>query len=334
MWEKVVTLLLLVIFCADGQCGEKLDIDACFDFPADRKVSASGRLKALAYLRSLTAEKEAVRAIELVCPQKLLHRASALKKVSQKLKIDGMDDDWAAVPVAAEDARDNVNVFDAKKTAGVASPEIDLSEVSYVCTENDLYLRFRTYAKPRLEDAYYSLQVYRDGELVGSIVLEAGQAFAQTFKNGQFEKVAPVPKDRFEMAIKDVVEARVDRSALPNLPPIFTAEGVSFSAKQNRVNFTKRFKIKPVQLAAATTSAYLLARYAEQTDLAKSGLVPLAVCLSEQVVYENLDAAVRERCIQDGVAMIAASRDVADQLAGLPFEALLAWSNRMLLWGG
>jgi hypothetical protein len=148
------------------------------------------------------------------------------------------------------------------------------------------------------------------------------------------EKAELVPQEKFEVAIKDVVEARVARSVFPRLPAEFTASAVSFSTKQNRVNYTRQFPVKPVQSVAATTPAYLLARYAEKADLARAGLVPLALCLSESVLHANVEAAVRERVIEDGLAMIAASREVPDRLAGLPFEAVLAWSNRAMMWGG
>src|SRR5262249_49322717 len=160
------------------------------------------------------------------------------------------------------------------------SPGMDLAEVSYVCTDKDLYLRFKTYAKPQTEDTFYSLQIYQDGERIASVALNATQAFVQAIKEGKAEKADLVPQEKFEVAIKEVVDARIARSVFPRLPATFTASAVSFSTKQNRVNYTRPFPVKHVQSAAATTAAYFLGRYAEKADLARAGLVPLALCLS------------------------------------------------------
>jgi hypothetical protein len=120
-----------------------------------------------------------------VCPQQLLRQASRLQKVAENIRIDGTDEDWAAVPVAVEDPRDNVGVLDKDKPADPASPGMDLAEISYVCTDTDLYLRFKTYAKPQREDTFYSLQIYQDGECITSVALNATQAFVQVINQGK-----------------------------------------------------------------------------------------------------------------------------------------------------
>jgi hypothetical protein len=333
MLRKIAPLVLLVSF-TQVRAEEKLDIGPCFDSPSDRKVSEDGRRKAIAYLGRVAEDKGAARAVELVCPQQLLRQASKLQKTAENIRIDGTDEDWAGVPVAVEDPRDNVIVIDKDKPADPAAAGMDLAEISYVCTDNDLYLRFKAYAKPQQDDTYYSLQIYRDGEAIASVALNATQAFVQVFNEGKVQKSEAVPREKFEVAIKDVVEARIARSVFPRLPSVFNASGASFNTKQNRANYTKQFKVRPVVSAAATTPAYLLARYAEKADLARAGLVPLALCLTESVIYANVEEAVRERVIDDGLAMLAASREVAELPDGLPFEAVLAWSNRALTWGG
>lgn len=330
---KYLIALVLLVSSTHASAQEKLDIGPCFDFPSDRKVSVEGRRKAMAYLQSLSADDNLARAIDIACPQKLVRQAMATKKAAKAFKIDGADADWAAVAAIVKDARDNVEVHDKHKSAAIASPGMDLAEISCVCTDRDLFIRFKTYAKPQIEDTYYSLQLYADGVLTCSVDLTRGQAYVQHYKNDKFVKSDAIPKGKFEISIKDVVEARVARSALPQLPPVFTALGYSFNAKQNRVNYTEIFKIKPAECVAATTPAYLLARYAEKFDLMRAGMVPLALCLTESVIFENADPALRDRIIDDGLAMIAASRATPERLSDLPLEAVLAWSNRMTLWG-
>jgi hypothetical protein len=345
MRQATVIVMMSTLFFESSRGGDaprtkrvttpERDLAACFQFPPDRKASAAGCQKAMAYLQSLSKNKTNEPAIQLVCPDKPSLPA-ALKAAARRIRIDGEDGDWAGVPVAAHDPPDNVVVHHAHGGKPVGPPLVgmDIAGISYVYTDEDLFLRFKMYGEPETTDVAYWLEMDdNDGERLYSLVLSQGRIDIHRFKEGKFDKAVTVARDKGEVRIKNVVEARIARSELPGLPDTFRATASSYHQKWYRVNWVPRFRIKPLGNMASTTPAYLLARYAERADLQTAGLVPLALSLTESHIFENAVPSLRETIIQDGVAMIAASRKLSGELSRLPFEAVLAWCNRGLVWG-
>lgn len=303
-----------------------------FVFPPDRPVSDEGRRKASAYLTRLAADATTARAIAIVCPSDRARTAELARNL--KLVIDGRDDDWAGIPPSVVDGVGNANVFLEDKPSRPATPAIDLTEVRCLLTDQELYLCFRPRGRPDEDDVSYWLQIYNEaGELSFSVVAIGKTVFGQTWKDNKVIAVTPVSAEQGQTAAGDVFEVRVARSALPPLPDVFVTEAGSYSEPRNRINFTPRFTVREIRYQASTTPAWLLARYAEKTDLLTAGYVPLALAVQEAFLIENIHPELRERVVSDGVAMIEASRSLKDRLDGLPFEAVLAWANRGMQWG-
>ncbi len=290
-----------------------------FSFPKYQRVSEEACRKAIAYLEAMHADKAASRLVDVICPEAMVRLAKDLQKASGNILIDGKGNDWVGVPAGTHIAK-------SKPTDAV--PEgIDLADVSCLWTDKALFIRLRTHAKPETTNVRYDMQLLnQQGELTYQVIVSSDsiQLWHRLNKTAKF---IPVEKQG-ESRIDDIIEARLDRALLPDLGETFYAQGVSCSEKPNRLIFSPVFKVNSLSTLASTTAAYLLARYADQIDLEKSDLVPLAACITEALIYENVEQPLRERVIEDGLAMIAASRKVPGRLANLPPEAVLAWTNR------
>lgn len=323
-------------FAQAAQPGDSADGHArSFQFGKERKATPEGIQKATKYVRSLSADPKLSSAIQIVCPPAAISFAADVKGIARNLRIDGGDEDWQKVPRAVADKEGNVDVHTRGKPSDDVPKGMDLAEVSYLYTDRDLFLRFKTYGPPAKGDVTYWFQIFAaNGDPLYSVVVGAEGRWLHRYDKGKIVRTSNPTEDACAVAIKDIVEVRIACTEMPGLPDTFDVIPASYSGKSNRANYAPRFSAKSARILAETTPAYLLARYGEQVDLQAAGLLPLAMAITESFIFENVEPSLRETVVADGLAMIEAGEHLRAPLKDLPLEALLAWSNRSLTWGG
>lgn len=309
---------------------EKEDFAFAFQFWHDADVTAAGVNEALEYLSGFSADPELVDALDAVCPPNAVRLPTSPDELAAAIAIDGKDDDWARIPIAVKDEQGNVT---AKEPMDEAPDGLDIDEVSYLCTNRDLFLRLKLHGGATSGGVVYWFQISDDrGAPTYALAFSRENgAWLRRYENGQSTQ-ARLPEEKCAWKIGDILEARVSRLALLRLSDRFPLRVTSRSRATSHANWLPQFTAQSARIWGSTPAAYLLARYAEEIDLKAAGLLPLAACLTESLAFENADPDLRDTIVADGVAMITAGQELDEHLRSLPLEALIAWCSRSMLW--
>ncbi|NLF25604.1 MAG: hypothetical protein GX589_08130, partial [Deltaproteobacteria bacterium] len=138
-----------------------------------------------------------------------------------------------------------------------------------------------------------------------------------------------------------VFEARVPVRLLRRLPYQFNVQSVSWH------NFKNLYDVNHNNVAGMSesekykeTAIELLLRYGEEVDIPANNPFFVAQALSDAFIYKVAEVSLRPTIVKDGLAMINYAGSLGQSpfagqapLSEMSLEALLAWSNRSMIYG-
>lgn len=308
------------------------DYSACFHEDAGYGITVAGASAAQSYFEKIRLNAGVKPYLQLVCDTQKLTHAAEIENAMPKVALDGTNKDWPAHAPAIDDARGNVQKHETRAVIA-GNSDVDLTRVRYLYNGGDLYLNYEFAAKPDAANANYWLHVYDDnGRQVYDFIFGSGN-FVNVYKDGALKESRALTGDEASFAASASVEFRLAAKAFA-LPTRFQAIAASFSQSRKIANWSRKFEIISAGAAAQGHAALVLQSLAGKKNLAGLGLLPLAISLSESFALANSTPDLKARILADAAQMLELGVSYGVESQNENFEALIAWSNRALMWGG
>ena len=270
-------------------------------------------------------------------------RYMTAKKRIAGIEIDGLSADWQIPEFIHEDALNDAAALADGQPAGAAEESDDLKRWGLAAGKQYYYAFFEPAAMPEAGASYhYRINLFDDNwQMIYAIVwTSSGNAIQEWDGEGNFIRF--LPADETVFARNQVFEARLPRGLLPRLSYVAGLQGVVWHDFKNlldtslalpgTVGLAERFR---------NFSFEILARYAVRGALSIDNPLPAALAITEGYLYRRAEPALRPKIINDGLDFLAEAQTSQgysfpgqEKLAELDLEAILAWTNRLVIYGG
>lgn len=292
------------------------------------------------YIRKSTSQQMRD-GIEMMAKQRMHSKVSQLKRVDKSLRIDGRMADWRKKGVRIyQDLLNDVSAIDPAKPVRYSKID-DIKSAAILTSDGAISFMIELAKMPsKSRKFYYAINLLtHEGNLLYTLSWMNTGFWVQEFNpdgNKWLNAVKIKPGRRF--AARKVVEAKIPFKLLPKLPRHVLVQVVSWNEERNAVD-TLNYQST---LSRRSEEYYnyaldLLIQYAGRITLPPDNPLPLAQAMVDSYWYRMGNAAVKERIINDGIAMLAeiqkaSQYDFPGQVkpVNLPFEHLLVWANRSL----
>jgi len=266
-----------------------------------------------------------------------------LNECLAKLKLSGEVAQWEEFGFNKKTGDPAIGATDGNKPMGTKE-NTDLIKSYAVVTDKDfIYLMVEPVAKG--EKYHYRINLCFNGGIGYAPVWCPGFTCIQEWdpKTGGYVKNLELPPDCYMSSNGKVMEAKIPLKLLKSLPNSFSVNVVAWQDFKNLYTSYNDCIIYEQQVfKMQKMSLLVLCKYAESIEITLNNPFPLAQAICEGFIYKISEDSIKDQIIKDGLKMIEESQIVMKnefrnqkKLSELTnFENILAWSCRLIIYGG
>ncbi len=292
------------------------------------------------YIRKSTSSRMR-NGINFMAKQRMRSKVRRLKRADKAIRINGRTADWRRKGIRIyQDTSNDLFAIDSATPVKYSKTD-DIQRAAVLTSDGAISFMIEPLAMPaKGRKFYYALNLFTH---------EAGVLYLLSFTDSGFwlQEYDPAGNKwvRSDLnpggcisAGRNAVEVKVPFRLLRKLPRHFYVQAVSWDEARNAYD-TLFFQST---LSRRSEEYYnyaldLLVQYAERAALPPDNPLPLAQAVVDSYWYRMGNAAVKERIINDGIAMLDEIQKASqyefpgqEKPLNLPFEHLLVWANRSL----
>ena len=262
---------------------------------------------------------------------------------AKRMKVDGLENDWAATRVVKQDDVGDLQPIDQSLPMAPYAETEDVASSGCFLTAKYLYCMIKPVVMPANGTPYHFRinLCSSDVKIVYALVwTNTGNVIQEwdTISGGFLYNVPPI-KAKFKK--RAIFEARIPRALLPRLSTVRYLQGASWLELKNVFDGSWHSNfLTSIEDRYYNYSLELFARYAEIALLTPDNPLYIAQALTDAFPYRLGDSITKGEVIADGLAMIDQAVlseqyqfEGQAKLSQLPFTHLLAWADRSLIHG-